>query len=161
MKRIVILLTISTLVLSVYSQKLAVPCTTTDTSDNPVYTVVETMPAFPGGDSALIKFLRQNIHYPELARESRIQGTVYVTFILEKDGKVSNVRILRGIGGGCDEETMRVIKLMPPWNPGKCGNNAVRVQMNMPVKFTFGIGYNEEMHTEKIMKKKKKKFILF
>jgi protein TonB len=72
-----------------------------------------------------------------MARESGIQGTVYVTFVVEKGGNVSDVKILRGIGGGCDEEAIRVIRAMPRWNPGKQRGKSVRVQFNMPIKFTL------------------------
>ena len=102
-----------------------------------IFTVVEESPSFPGGDIARIKFLQQNIDYPTMARESGIQGTVYVTFVVEPDGKVSNVQILRGIGGGCDEEAVRVIKAMPRWHAGKQRGKPVRVQFNMPIKFTL------------------------
>ncbi|MDD4599139.1 MAG: energy transducer TonB, partial [Lentimicrobiaceae bacterium] len=84
-----------------------------------IFTVVEDQPSFPGGDEARIRFLQENIKYPQMARESGIQGTVYVTFVVEKNGAVTDVRVLRGIGGGCDEEAVRVIKAMPRWNPGK------------------------------------------
>jgi len=102
-----------------------------------IFTVVEESPGFPGGDEARIKFLQNNIKYPQMARESNIQGTVYVTFVVEKDGKVTDVRVLRGIGGGCDEEAIRVIKAMPKWNAGKQRGKPVRVQFNMPIKFTL------------------------
>ena len=102
-----------------------------------IFTVVEDAPGFPGGDEARIKYLQNNIKYPQMARESGIQGTVYVTFVVERDGKVTNVQILRGIGGGCDEEAIRVIKNMPRWNPGKQRGKPVRVQFNMPIKFTL------------------------
>jgi protein TonB len=102
-----------------------------------IFTVVEESPSFPGGDVARIKFLQENIEYPTMARESGIQGTVYVTFVVEPNGSVSNVQILRGIGGGCDEEAIRVIKAMPSWNPGKQRGKPVRVQFNMPIKFTL------------------------
>ena len=102
-----------------------------------IFTVVESMPGFPGGDAARMKFLQKNIKYPQMARESGIQGTVYVTFVVEHDGSVSDVRILRGIGGGCDEEAVRVIKSMPKWNAGKQRGKPVRVQFNMPIKFTL------------------------
>jgi protein TonB len=102
-----------------------------------IFTVVEESPGFPGGDIARIRFLQENIRYPQMARESGIQGTVYVTFVVEKDGRVTDVRILRGIGGGCDEEAIRVIKAMPRWNPGKQRGKPVRVQFNMPIKFTL------------------------
>jgi len=102
-----------------------------------IFTVVEDAPGFPGGDEARIKYLQNNIKYPQMARESGIQGTVYVTFVVERDGKVTNVQILRGIGGGCDEEAIRVIQNMPSWNPGKQRGKPVRVQFNMPIKFTL------------------------
>lgn len=102
-----------------------------------IFTVVESMPSFPGGDAARMKFLQENIKYPQMARESGIQGTVYVTFVVEPSGSVSDVRVLRGIGGGCDEEAIRVIKSMPKWEAGKQRGKSVRVQFNMPIKFTL------------------------
>lgn len=102
-----------------------------------IFTVVEDQPTFPGGDEARIRFLTNNIKYPQMARESSIQGTVYVTFVVERDGSVTDVRVLRGIGGGCDEEAIRVIKAMPKWIPGKQRGKPVRVQFNMPIKFTL------------------------
>ena len=100
-----------------------------------IFTVVESMPDFPGGDEARIKYLNENIKYPQMARESGIQGRVFVTFVVEKDGSVTDVRVLRGIGGGCDEEAIRVIKNMPKWNAGKQRGKPVRVQFNMPILF--------------------------
>ena len=105
--------------------------------ETPIFTVVEEMPSFPGGDEARIKFLTENIKYPQMAKESGISGTVYVTFVVDEKGKVADVRVLRGIGGGCDEEGVRVVKLMPPWNSGKQSGKAVRVQFNMPIRFTL------------------------
>lgn len=105
--------------------------------ETPIFTVVEEMPSFPGGDEARIKFLTENIKYPQMAKESGIQGTVYVTFVVDEKGRVTDVRVLRGIGGGCDEEAIRVVKLMPSWNAGKQSGKAVRVQFNMPIKFTL------------------------
>lgn len=102
-----------------------------------IFTVVESMPEFPGGDAARMKFLQDNIKYPQLARESGIQGTVYVTFVVETNGRVTDVRVLRGIGGGCDEEAVRVIQMMPNWNAGKQRGKPVRVQFNMPIRFTL------------------------
>lgn len=102
-----------------------------------IFTVVEESPSFPGGDQGRIKYLMDNIVYPQMARESGIQGTVYVTFVVEKNGSVTDVRVLRGIGGGCDEEAVRVVKSMPKWNPGKQRGKPVRVQFNMPIKFTL------------------------
>ncbi|MCX6235504.1 MAG: energy transducer TonB [Bacteroidetes bacterium] len=102
-----------------------------------IFTVVEESPSYPGGEAARIQYLQDNIKYPQMARESGIQGTVYVTFVVEPDGSVSHVLVLRGIGGGCDEEAIRVVNSMPRWNPGKQRGKPVRVQFNMPIKFTL------------------------
>lgn len=102
-----------------------------------IFVFVEENPSYPGGDEARIKYLVENIKYPDMAKESNIQGIVYVTFVVEKDGRVSNVKVLRGIGGGCDEEAVRVIQKMPNWAPGKQRGRAVRAQFNMPVRFTL------------------------
>lgn len=109
----------------------------TETQETEIFTVVEDQPGYPGGDEARIKYLSENIKYPQMARESQIQGTVYVTFVVERDGRVTDVRVLRGIGGGCDEEAIRVIQNMPRWNAGKQRGKPVRVQFNMPIKFTL------------------------
>lgn len=100
-----------------------------------VFTVVESMPSFPGGDAARVKYLNENISYPQMARESNIQGRVFITFVVETDGSITDVRILRGIGGGCDQEAIRVIENMPNWIPGRQRGKAVRVQFNMPILF--------------------------
>ena len=102
-----------------------------------IFMVVESMPEFPGGEPALYKFLGENIKYPQMAKESGIQGRVFVTFVVERNGSVTDVRVLRGIGGGCDEEAIRVVQSMPTWTPGKQRGKSVRVQYNLPVKFTL------------------------
>jgi periplasmic protein TonB len=99
------------------------------------FLVVEQMPDFPGGETELYKYLQANIKYPPMARESGITGTVYVRFIVDKRGRISNVTLLRGIGGGCDEEAIRVVQGMPDWNPGKQNGMAVPVYFTLPVKF--------------------------
>jgi TonB family protein len=111
-----------------------------DGDQNELFTVVENMPKFPGGEEARAKFFAENIKYPEAARKAGVQGTCYVTFVIEADGSTSNVKVLRGIGGGCDEEAVRVIQSMPKWEPGTQRGKAVRVQFNMPVKFSLGEG---------------------
>jgi len=100
-----------------------------------IHTFVEEWPAFPGGDTARIMYLNENLKYPKIAKETGIQGAVYVSFVVEKDGSITNVKILRGIGGGCDEEALRVINAMPKWNPGRQNGKEVRVQFNMPITF--------------------------
>ncbi|HKK09376.1 MAG TPA: energy transducer TonB, partial [Bacteroidales bacterium] len=103
-----------------------------EVQEEKIFIVVEDQPQFPGGEKARMKYLANNIDYPQLARESGIQGTVYVTFVVEKDGSVTDVRVLRGIGGGCDQEAIEVVKNMPKWKPGKQRGKPVRVQFNMP-----------------------------
>ncbi|MBX2978194.1 MAG: energy transducer TonB [Flavobacteriales bacterium] len=105
--------------------------------DDTIFTIVEDQPQFPGGDKALYAFLGKNMKYPAMAQDANIQGTVYVTFEVDKDGQIKDVKVLRGIGGGCDEEAIRVVKSMPKWTPGKQRGKPVRVQYNLPVKFTL------------------------
>ena len=102
-----------------------------------IFMVVEQMPFFPGGQGALMKYLAEHIKYPELAKESGIQGRVFINFVVEPDGSIDHVKVLRGIGGGCDEEAVRVVKSMPRWIPGKQRGKPVRVSFNLPVKFTL------------------------
>jgi len=102
-----------------------------------IFTVVEEQPGYPGGDEARIKYLQENIKYPEEAKELGVQGKVFVTFVVEVDGSITDVRVLRGIGAGCDEEAIRVVKSMPRWVPGKQRGQPVRVQFNLPIKFTL------------------------
>lgn len=110
-----------------------------------VFVVVEQMPEFAGGEQTMYKFISDQINYPSQARKEGIEGRVIVSFIVEKDGKITNVEILKGIGGGCDEEAMRVIEEMPNWNPGKQRGQAVRVQYRMPIKFNLN---GEDSHKE-------------
>jgi len=100
-----------------------------------IFTIVEKMPEFPGGIKALFGYLGKNLKYPAMAKDAKIQGKVYVTFVVDKDGTVANVKVLRGIGGGCDEEAVRVVKSMPRWEPGKQRAKPVRVQYNLPINF--------------------------
>ena len=101
----------------------------------PALISVEEMPSFVGGDEARSRFLSENIVYPRQASETGIQGTVYVSFIVDSKGNITDVKVLRGIGGGCDEEAVRVVKLMPRWHPGKQNGKNVRVLINMPIQF--------------------------
>lgn len=106
------------------------PADTTDT-----YLMVEAEPEFPGGMEALMKYLSENIKYPEQAKKENIQGKVYMRFVVERDGSIVDAEILRGIGGGCDEEALRVVNAMPKWEPGKQKGTPVRVQYNLPIVF--------------------------
>lgn len=111
---------------------------TVSIEDSLLFVVVEEMPEYPGGSEAMMNFFVENIKYPEQARKDSIQGRVFVNFIVEADGKVSNAKVLRGIGGGCDEEAVRVVSLMPAWTPGKQRGKNVRVSFNLPIMFSFG-----------------------
>ncbi len=108
-----------------------------DVEDDKPFIAVEEDPGFPGGDQARLQYLASNIKYPQTARELGIQGTVYLSFIVEKDGSITNVEVLRGIGYGCDEEAMRVVRAMPKWEPGKQREKPVRVQFSMPIRFVL------------------------
>lgn len=100
-----------------------------------IFTVVEQMPMFPGGVGALMGYLRDNIHYPTVAAENGVQGRVVVGFVVERDGSITDVNILRGVDPSLDREAMRVVKSMPKWTPGKQNGSAVRVKYQVPVSF--------------------------
>lgn len=103
--------------------------------NNMLYDVVEVMPQFPGGQTAMLKYIMENIKYPKQAMKEGIQGRVTVSFIVEKDGRVSNVRLLRSVQPSLDKEAIRVVKSMPKWTPGKHNGKPVRVRFNLPVMF--------------------------
>ena len=103
--------------------------------EDTVYQIVEEMPQYPGGEEAMMKYVADNIKYPQGAKDKNISGRVFVSFVIEKDGSVSNVKVVRGIGGGCDEEAARVIQGMPKWEPGKQKGKPVRVNYMMPIFF--------------------------
>jgi len=102
-----------------------------------IFTIVEEMPSFPGGEEKMLEYVAKNIKYPPVARENGITGRVYVNFYIDKDGKVQNAKVVRGIGGGCDEEALRVVRSMPQWKPGKQNGRAVNVNYNLPINFTL------------------------
>ena len=100
-----------------------------------IFTVVEQMPMFPGGDGALMSYLSSNIHYPTVAAENGVQGRVVVGFVVERDGSITDVNVLRSVDPSLDREAMRVVKSMPKWTPGKQNGSAVRVKYQVPVTF--------------------------
>lgn len=102
--------------------------------------IVEIMPSFPGGEAALMQYLNLNINYPPVELNNEIQGKVYMTFVVDKEGKITNINSLREVlgGKGLTEEAIRVIASMPKWNPGKQNGKAVDVQFNLPIKFSIG-----------------------
>jgi TonB family protein len=128
---------------------LTLTLTQEPTKQNPdkedeVLVIVDVHPKYPGGDEARLLFIRENIKYPQEAKEKGIQGTVYVNFVVEKDGSISNAKIARGLGGGCDDVCIRVVNLMPKWTPGKQKGKVVRVSFNMPIKFTLSTDEDKE-----------------
>jgi protein TonB len=100
-----------------------------------IFTYVEQMPEFPGGTAELQKFLYKNLRYPAAARENGIEGRVVLQFVVDETGKISEIQTLRDIGGGCADEAIRVVKMMPPWKAGKQNGNPVKVYFKLPVTF--------------------------
>lgn len=106
---------------------------------NAALTFAEQMPEFPGGQSAMIDFLRMNVRYPDMERDNDVQGTVYVRFVVDKSGKVRDAVVLRGVpkGPGLAQEALRVVQMMPDWKPGTQSGKPVPVLFTLPVKFTL------------------------
>ncbi len=104
-------------------------------SKKEIFITAEEMPSYSGGETERMKFLADNIKYPQQAAETGIQGTIYIQFVVDSKGNITDVTIMRGIGGGCDEEAVRVIKMMPKWHPGRQNGQTVRVRYTMPVVF--------------------------
>lgn len=100
-----------------------------------VHEKVDVMPTPPGGMQGLMQFMGENLKYPSQAKEKGVEGTVIVSFVVKADGSVSNPEILRGIGAGCDEEALRVVKAFPNWTPGEKDGKKVNTQMQLPVKY--------------------------
>jgi protein TonB len=103
--------------------------------ENKVFDVVEQMPSYPGGMGALMQYLSSNIKYPVIAEENGIQGRVICTFVVERDGSITDVRIAKSVDPSLDKEAMRVVSKMPKWIPGKQNGSAVRVKYTLPVTF--------------------------
>lgn len=102
-----------------------------------VFTIVEEMPEFPGGNDKLMTYISKRIQYPDLARENNIQGRVFVEFVINKDGSVSNTKVLRGIGGGCDQEALKAVNSLPKWKPGTQRGKPVRTRYVLPISFNL------------------------
>lgn len=100
-----------------------------------IFTIVEQQPTFPGGEAEMIKYIQKNTKYPYAAQKAEVQGTVYLQFVVNPDGRLSDFQVVRGQGFGLDEEALRVAKTMPNWAPGKMGGRAVKVRVSIPVKF--------------------------
>jgi protein TonB len=103
--------------------------------ENKVFDVVEQMPSFPGGNSALMSYLNSNVKYPVVAQENGVQGRVVISFVVEKDGSITDVQVVKSVDPSLDREASRVVRSMPRWNPGKQNGQAVRVKYDVPVSF--------------------------
>ncbi|MDB4088585.1 energy transducer TonB [Flavobacteriales bacterium] len=100
-----------------------------------IFSIVEVMPEFPGGQAKMLSYISNKVRYPEIAKENNIQGKVYIQFVVNKDGSLSDAKVVRGIGGGCDEEALRAVNSMPNWTPGKQRGKPVRTRFILPVRF--------------------------
>lgn len=105
--------------------------------DEEIFMVVENMPEFPGGDLGLMKYIQKNVKYPPIAKEYNITGKVYISFVVDKSGSVTNVKVVRGVDKNLDAEAVRVIKSLPKYKPGKQRGKAVRVMFTVPINFTL------------------------
>ena len=138
MKRIILIFIMSMACGAVVAQSEVGTQTEARTAaDDEVFVVVEDEPEFPGGTEALYQYLASNIKYPAEAKAEHVQGLVMVSFVIEKDGSVSGIKVLRDIGGGCGEEAVRVVRQMPRWKPGRTQGKRVRTQFNLPINFTL------------------------
>lgn len=107
-------------------------------SDEPVlFAAVEEKPTFPGGDAAFYKYLEKNVAYPEMEKEQGIKGKVWIDFLIDKNGAVTDVKVARGVSPGLDKEALRVIKAMPAWSPGKQNGRPVKVKYTLPINFSL------------------------
>jgi periplasmic protein TonB len=103
-----------------------------------VFMIVEDQPTFEGGMEAFYKFVNKNIEYPKQARRMGVEGKVFVQFVVDKDGSLSEIKVIKGIGAGCDEEAVRALKESPKWKPGKQRGRPVKVRMSLPISFKLG-----------------------
>lgn len=108
-----------------------------DIDETVIFQIVETMPSFPGGEAAMMRFLSDNIDYPTIAQENGISGRVYVNFVVGKSGEISQVKVVRGVDPALDQEAVRVVNKMPKWNPGQQRGKAVNVSFMLPINFVL------------------------
>jgi len=104
-----------------------------------IFTIVEQQAEYPGGLGSMAKFLQKNMKYPAIARRMGIEGSVFVSFVIDREGGLSDIQVIKGISAECDKEAIRVVKLMPPWKPGKQNGKAVRCRFVLPIKFQLAI----------------------
>jgi periplasmic protein TonB len=103
--------------------------------DNKIFTTPDKQPMYPGGKDALLKFIKDNLKYPALADSNKVAGSVTISFVIEKTGGITELEVTKGIGSGCDEEAMRIIRKMPKWYPGSVAGKPVRVLYKITIKF--------------------------
>lgn len=113
--------------------------------DQTIYKVVEQMPKYPSGENSLFEYISKNIHYPEIAKKAGIYGRALVQFVVSKTGKIINPQIVKGIGSGCDEEVLRVIRNMPDWIPGMNEGKNVDVSITLPITFALGVNFRDSV----------------
>ncbi len=161
MKRIGFLICISLFTTSVYAQKsnknnsrsVKAPADTATRVQEPppvapepkIFTYVEQMPEYPGGNEAMNKFIARSIQYPRKAIRKKVEGTVGVQLVITKEGKIEKVHLAKGIGAGCDEEALRVIGTMPDWRPGMQNGRSVQASFSIPVRFRLA-DYDKKGH---------------
>ncbi len=109
----------------------------TEEDPNKIFTSVEKNPEYPGGIESFYRFLGKNINYPAIARENNTQGKVIVSFVVERDGSLTDIKVVRGIGDGCDEEAVRILKKAAHWSPGIQNGRPVRCSYNVPISFSL------------------------
>ncbi|MHB1279261.1 MAG: energy transducer TonB [Bacteroidia bacterium] len=108
---------------------------TEETDEPEVFVFVEEMPEFPGGTDSMARFIGAHLNYPDSAVENSIQGKVMVQFVIDEEGRVTDPKIVKGLGWGCDEEVLRIVRLMPNWIPGKQKGKPVKIRFVLPIKF--------------------------
>lgn len=122
----------------------------TSKSEEEIFTSADETPLFPGGEKAMFEFLAKSVRYPTAAKENGIEGIVVISFVVEIDGSLSNLKVVRGIGTECDEESMRVIRTMPKWTPGKRKGESVRILYNLPFRFILQNGKRKKKKKGKL-----------
>lgn len=167
MKKFVLMaaLATSTIVAHAQTEPVEAPKENSGATNNPqpqpgavsVFTFVEQMPEFPGGESEMLKYLKANLKYPEEALDEEREGKVYVKFVVDENGDIRNATSVRPIGYGMDEEAVRVVESMPQWKPGKQSGKAVKVYFQLPIKFSIPKDAEEVREKEPREKEVKKK----
>lgn len=135
MKKLLLTLVALCAISITYAQKTVISSTAPVTPDDEVYEVVEQLPQYPGGVDAMLQFLQKTMTYPAEAERQKLVGRVVVSFIVEKDGSITNVRTVKKVHPLLDEEGIRVVKAMPKWEPGRQKGKTVRCRFNLPVVF--------------------------